>query len=122
VPNAIHVQLAGIATQLINDHGRDMSFQEFTKTGPSHNPTVVPGAVVVKKAVSIAEYRKQDGGQEKHEGGLVPHYDLEIIIDGAFEPTNTMKITDKGQVYQIEDIEPVEPGETICAYMVSAVI
>jgi len=108
-----YTQLSAIATSLLSKFGRTMYIRSYTEAGTSYKPvrsetdTAITG---VQSRYKISEI----------DGGAVQKDDKKIIIDSTVEPTTRDKLYDDDTLYGIVDVQKIQPGDTVLAYIIQA--
>ena len=110
--NPIHVELQGVAQELIAENGVTMQLVSSTTTGPAFNP------VVVDTLTDIVAVRSNYNVNEVGDGSRIKSTDIKLLIASQVAPATGQKIIDGLKEMQIIDVSIIEPGEVVILYKV----
>ena len=112
--NLDHIELAAVATELINENGAPMRVWREVATGPDYDPSVTI------ETVGIIAVRSKFSTNEVGDGSRIKSTDLKLLIDSSVDPREYQKIIDGSNELQIIDVPEVIPGEVSILYKVQA--
>ena len=104
-------EMAADAVELIEEFGRSLTLRYFTETGPEYNPTRTSHDVAVKGCIV-------DFSDSKISGGLVLATDKRALIapDASVAPTTDMQLVEAGSIYEIVNVNTVNPAGTVVLF------
>lgn len=108
-----HGWAAQLATDMINEHGRDMVLRIFAASGDPWSPALTP---VDTPIIGLqTEWVRSDREQFLIETG-----DIKIIVDSSIIPVINGRIIDGVIDYSIINFATIAPGEQTIIYKVQA--
>ena len=101
------------AIKSIYDKGRAVSLVSYTQTGPSYDPVLTPVTVQTKALQLSFKSNEIDGT-------VILASDVKFMFAGDVEPEIGMQIQDGSKKYEIKNVWPLKPGDTLILSEVQA--
>jgi hypothetical protein len=101
------------AIKSIHDKGRAVTLVSYVQTGSSYDPVLTP-VTVLTKAVQL------NFNLNEIDGTVILSTDVKFMFAGDVEPAIGMKIQDGSKKYEIKDVWPLKPGDTLILSEVQA--